>query len=348
MSNSRFVTRPLVTAIGVDIGFGHTKIVAAAQSGETSNAVERNARFDVITFPSIVILHRGSLSNGDVLGSSAQDAIHDGEHRYLYGQSAADGDDGASGRPLDHTFASSIEYSVLLKASLAKRGYPVTVERLVLGVPFDRLQTAASTLKSRFTGTQTVNGHECDVREVRVVAQPVAGFFWQLHASGRGSVVDKYTCLTCDVGYRTFDWACTRGLRLIEPRCGSSTGGVSRLVRHISEELSGICGEDCSTLSMRSRIEQCLRERASFIEIGTRRFTMSQFNPTLEKIIDASLLQMVESIGSTTDITDILVVGGGCDLYLPALIRRFPHKRVLPAPEPQFAIARGLQLLANM
>lgn len=175
----------------------------------------------------------------------------------------------------------------------------------------------------------------------------MAAFLWQLHASGQAVDLQKYACLTVDIGYRTVDWACTRGLKLVEPRNGSAPGGVHRLVRHISEALSQESGEDCSSFAMRARIEACLREGSEFIDVGARRFAMVHFLASVQTLIEQSMLPMIESIGTATDITDIHVVGGGCELYAPALIKRFPNKRIIRAAEPQFAVARGLQLLAD-
>lgn len=346
--------RPLVARMAADIGYGHTKLAMenmptldAAQSATAETQVTRSTPVPVTVFPSTVILSRSALAHGGVLSTHARDCVDDGVAQYLYGDSAIDSDDGASARALDAQFAGSNEYGVLLKACLQRRNYPITVERLVLGVPYDRMQSAAAVLKQRFTGTQLVDGYECDVRSIQVVGQPVAAFLWQLHASGEAVDLQKYSCLTVDVGYRTVDWACTRGLKLVEPRSGSAPGGVHRLVRHISEALSQASGEDCSSFAMRARIEGCLRERAEFIEVGVRRFAMAHFRASVQTLIEQSLLPMIESIGTATDITDIHVVGGGCELYAPALSKRFPHKRVIRAVEPQFAVVRGLQLLAD-
>ena len=98
---------------------------------------------------------------------------------------------------------------------------------------------------------------------------------------------------------------------------------------------------------MRARIEACLSTRSEFIDVGTRKFAMSLFLRQVQTLIEQSLLPIIESIGTGTDITDIHVVGGGCELYGPALTKRFPNKRLIRALEPQFAVVRGLQLLAD-
>ena len=354
MNQPTATRRPPLARMAADIGYGHTKLAmqnlptsGAAQSVPLAPQVSSSIPVPVTVFPSAVILSRTAWAHGGVLSSHASDCVHDGIATYLYGDSAIDSDDGASARALDAQFAGSVEYGVLLKACLQRRQYPLTVERLVLGVPFDRMQAAAEILKTRFCGTQLVDGYECDVRTVQVLAQPVAGFLWQLHASGQAVDLQKYSCLTVDIGYRTVDWACTRGLKLVEARSGSAPGGVHRLVRYISETLSQESGEDCTSFAMRSRIESCMRDRSEYMEIGTRRFPMSHFLASVQTLIEQSLLPMIESIGTATDITDIHVLGGGCELYAPALAKRFPHKRIIRVVDPQFAVVRGLQLLAD-
>jgi PRTRC genetic system protein D len=348
-TNNQPERRPLLARIGADIGYGHTKLcIPVIAAGEAPAMELESNRFETTSFPSVVILHRGVLASCVTLSDSPIESIDDGSACYLYGHSAVDSDDGSSGRALDHQFANSADYGVLVRACLQRHGYPLTTERLVLGVPFDRVQAAAATLRNRFTGTVLVNGRECDIRNVQVVAQPVAAFLWQLHQTQNilQRTLAQYACLTIDVGYRTIDWACTRGLKIIDPRCGSAPGGVHRLVRSISDMLSHRAGEDCSSFSMRMRIETALRDSAEFIDVGTRRFKMSDYSSLLQGLIEQSLLPIVESIGNAADITDVHVVGGGCSLYSSALERRFPNKRILAARDPQFAVARGLHLLA--
>lgn len=165
MNQSPATSRPVVVRLGVDVGYGHTKLAmegtpnhGATQSATSAAQGVRSKPAHVTVFPSAVILSRGALAHGGVLSNHAHDSVHDGIAAYLYGDSAIDADDGASARSLDAQFAGSNEYEILLKACLQRRHYPLTVERLLLGVPFDRMQSAATVLKHRFTGTQLVDG----------------------------------------------------------------------------------------------------------------------------------------------------------------------------------------------
>ncbi len=156
MNQSPATRRPLVAHMGVDVGYGHTKLAmdsmpdpSAAQTVTSAAQGIRSTPAHVTVFPSTVILSRSALAHGGVLGNHAHDCVHDGIAAYLYGDSAIDSDDGASARSLDAQFANSNEYSILLKACLQRRNYPITVARLVLGVPFDRMQSAATVLKRK-------------------------------------------------------------------------------------------------------------------------------------------------------------------------------------------------------
>ena len=65
--------RPLVVRMGIDIGFGHTKLAmdsglgAGTAASPTAPHGTRSKRADVTVFPSTVTLSRGALAHGGVI-----------------------------------------------------------------------------------------------------------------------------------------------------------------------------------------------------------------------------------------------------------------------------------------
>ena len=329
--------------LGIDIGFGHVKHCAAA----IQTLPDGTLTAPVACFPSVVVLQSGFVHSDSPLTSGAVRAIEMGPLTYLVGEQAAVADDGAGGRPLNLRFAMTDEYEVLVKAALANVGYPAELKCLVLGVPVNSPVNVIDYLKTRFVGELRINGRTVRVDSVRVVDQPVAAFVWQVQSRGKRNAIEGRTALTIDVGYRTIDWVVTQGVRGVPSRSGSSPGGVSRIVQKISQELTRVTGRDCSSLRMRERIEDALCRNEPSIVVDDQLVDLAQFHPLRKHLMSSALAPIWESIGNSTDIRDVLLVGGGSAQFKVLIEEQTEGKYVTLANEPQFAIARGLQWLAE-
>ena len=329
--------------LGIDIGFGHVKHCTAP----IQRLPDGTLTAPVVSFPSVVVLESGFVHSDSPLSVSRGRVIELGALRYLVGEHAALADDGAGGRPLIARYAMTTEYEVLVKAALANLAYPAELECLVLGVPVNSPLAVIEHLKSRFVGELRINGRSVRVDNVRIVDQPVAAFIWQIQSRGKRSEIEGRTALTIDVGYRTVDWVVTQGLRGVPSRSGSSPGGVSRLVQKISLELARVTGRDCSSLRMRERVEEALCRSEPSIVVDDQLVDFAQFQPLRKHLMASALAPIWESIGSATDIRDVLLVGGGCAQFKALIEEQMEGKYVSVAQEPQFLIARGLQWLAE-
>lgn len=329
--------------LGIDIGFGHTKhctsSIRTLPDGRLSAAVQ--------SFPSVVVMQSGFAHSDSPLNTGAVRVVDMGAINYLVGEHAALADDGAGGRPLSARYAMTTEYEVLVKAALANVSYPSELECLVLGVPVNSAASVVQHLKARFVGDLRINGRSVRVDKVRVVDQPVAALIWEIQSRGKRSAIEGRTALTIDVGYRTIDWVVTQGLRGVPSRSGSSPGGVSRLVQKISLELARVTGRDCSSLRMRERVEEALCRGEPSIVVDDQHVDFAQFDPLRKHLMSSALSPIWESIGNPTDIRDVLLVGGGCAQFQALIEEQMEGKYVTVAREPQFAIARGLQWLAE-
>ena len=329
--------------LGIDIGFWHVKhctnAIHALEDGTLS--------VPATSFPSVVVLQSGFVHSDSPLTRGAVRVIEMGPMNYLVGEQAALADDGAGGRPLNARFAMSDEYEVLLKAALANVGYPSELDILVLGVPVNSPLNVIDYLKKRFVGELRINARSVQINSVRVVDQPVAAFIWEVQSRGKRQVIEGRTALTIDVGYRTIDWVVTHGVRGVPSRSGSSPGGVSRIVQKLSIELTRVTGRDCASLRMRERIESAVCRNEPSILVDDQLVDLAQFQPLRRHLMSSALAPMWERIGSATDIRDVLLVGGGSSQFRELIEAQMEGKYVALADQPQFAITRGLQWLAE-
>ena len=74
---------------------------------------------------------------------------------------------------------------------------------------------------------------------------------------------------------------------------------------------------------------------------------LAQFQPLRRHLMASALAPIWESVGNATDIRDVLLVGGGSEQFKGLIAEQMEGKYVTLAGEPQFAIARGLQWLAE-
>ena len=331
--------------LGIDVGFGHVKYSIEM----IGKAMDGTLQLETATFPAVCCPSVGSeLSGSSGLASNRSAVLKIAPTCfYLYGENAALEDSGGSCKPLHDGYAKTADYEVFVKAVLSFRGYPQVVERLVLGVPVHTSQQVIQHLKLRFVGKLFVDDRYVEVKEVRVIEQPVAGLVWHIYRSGRQEALAGRMVLTIDVGYRTVDWVVTSGLKLVSGRSGSSASGVHKLVAALAERLSIDLREDCRSLNMRRRIEESLRQGSENLLIGGTPVSMARYDDQLDAIIRAALSPVWAGVGTTADITDVLLLGGGAKKFEASVRAQLTNRRVTLPESPELSIVKGLQFLAE-
>lgn len=331
--------------LGIDVGFGHVKYA----TNMIGKAVDGTLQLDTSSFPAVCCPSVGSeLTGSSGLASNRSAVLKIAPSCcYLYGENAALEDGGWSGKPLHDGYAKTADYEVFVKAVSALRGYPKVVERLVLGVPVHVSQTVIQHLKLRFVGKVFVDDRYVEVKEVRVIEQPVAGLVWHIYRGGRQEALAGRMVLTIDVGYRTVDCVVTSGLKLVSGRSGSSASGVHRLVAALTEQLSIDLAEDCRSLNMRRRIEESLRQGSESLLIGGAPVRMARYDDQLDAIIRAALSPVWAGVGTTADINDVLLLGGGAKKFEASVRAQLTNRRVTLPESPELSIVKGLQFLAE-
>ena len=332
-------------ALGIDVGYGHTKFATAALQRGTGGIWQCPVR----SFPSVAVArHGGNLRSDALLARSRSLLLDHGGHGYVVGLDAAQEDDGASARALDSNFTRTTEYELFVKAALLSANVADSLRTLVLGVPVNTPDAIEASLKARFTGVILANHRAITISAVKVVDQPVAAYLWHVMSRGQQSSIGERTVLVLDIGYRTIDWVVLRGLAPAASRSGSTAGGVMRPVQMLATELSRDTGIDCTSLAMRERIESALRQGSEHLLVESRAVELRSYADHLKRVAQTALAPVWNGIGNSADISDVLLVGGGGALYERHVCDALPNKRVQLVHEPQFAVARGLQLLAEL
>ncbi|KAK0039480.1 PRTRC system protein D [Biomphalaria pfeifferi] len=69
--------------------------------------------------------------------------------------------------------------------------------------------------------------------------------------------------------------------------------------------------------------------------------------PFINASAEDAVMEMVQSLDSTFNVENIVLVGGGAFLYKKALKKKFPRHQIREVQEPMFANLRGFQRMGE-
>jgi hypothetical protein len=333
-----------VYTIGIDIGFGVTKVVAAEKtlSFRSVSGYARDLKFQ---WDEIVAKYPGDFVHDDqgewFVGDLALSQLKENELLYLQGRSA---DEVGIGN----------EFRVrMFKAALGKlfhglRGGDncVVHVNVATGLPVDHVKTDAPLLKAALAGSHRIKTNSADfvanVQQVIVMPQPYGVIFSQQFTEA-GDFNRGYTYKrtgVIDVGFYTVDLVVDDENEYIDAESGSIEGGVYTAFekmalilekqdrqkppyRTVEQVLrSGVRRERNTLVSYEDKVLECLAPLRS----STKNFAVRKWQ-------------------AGVDLDVIYVAGGGGEWVLEEVQTAFPQAILLP--EPALAIARGFRNYAK-
>jgi plasmid segregation protein ParM len=173
---------------------------------------------------------------------------------------------------------------------------------------------------------------------VLVLAQPLGGLIDHALSSGSYGRLRETRNLVIDPGYFTVDWILAQGIQQIGERCGSFPGGTSAVLRQLAESLGK---EQRLELDDPLVLDRALR--TGRLTLYGREIPVARHLAEARCVADEAATAVANSVGDGRDIDAIVLVGGGAELFRPALGRRFPRHPVHVVPDPVFANVRGFQ-----
>lgn len=319
----------------IDLGFGNTKFVSSADGEHTEYSL----------MPSVAVLAPGEVGTSDLVGSRKTVCVPVGDVWYEVGYEI----DGAIGafksRPAHDNYSGTAQYLALTAGALRYMGCK-EIDLLVVGLPVSEFQARRKELEKlltkepiRISGTESVV-----VRKVQVVAQPHGALFDYVRQHGEDTKVSIARNLVVDVGFRTFDWLTTEGLKVYSAQSHSVPLGVSAVLKAIADKVA--LENKLATAPDVDAIDKALRTRKGF-EVFDRQYTLKSFKGEINAIASQAVDEMLSRIGKIYDIKNIVLVGGGASLYQDAVARVFNRHKLLKVKDPVFANVRGFQYLGE-
>lgn len=334
--------------IALDIGYGNTKLVFGREGGNWSDLCFRSAA------PKMN-LPQADMTKG-ITGALDQVSVEVGRAHYLVGPEAhLSGSD-----PILNTdFVDSPEYMALLKGSLfyamKKTGSVIQhVDMLVLGLPVSNWQPKQAALTQLGCGPHSVNvpvglrdGYgdrvEVTVGKVLVLPQPMGALHY---ANSLLAPQDKMkaagTYMVIDPGFNTFDWFVSVGLRPALQRCGSLQGGVSQLLKQVSNTVGGRLGVGSLNLL---EVEDGLK--SGVLQVFGKRVDMTEYRPMVQAAAKQIVDRFVNSIDMSMRINTIHLAGGGASFYLDAIKKEFEGYDISVRDDSVMANARGFYIVGE-
>ena len=315
----------------IDVGFGNTKFVTGTSGGKVTSA----------SFPSMCV--RSADADNDGLGSKRKTVmIPVGSFFYEVGPEVELGAQRQRSRTQHDGFTETHEYKALMAGALHYMKVD-KVDLLVVGLPVAQYIAKRSALERALTRTYDLGGGKrVDVGRVLVMAQPQGALIDYAHREGEEALA-KGRSLVVDVGSRTFDWLVTRGMKVEARLSNSVPRGVWSILTQVARKISKDIGEEFTHMEA---IDEALR-RGKTIRIYQRDYDLKPLMPFINASAEDAVMEMVQSLDTTFNVENIVLVGGGAFLYKGALKKQFPRHQIREVQDPMFANLRGFQRMGE-
>lgn len=319
---------PIVRSI--DVGFGQTKFVSRVLG----------TRIECQQFASVALPSLIDPSKRNVLGGHRQTT-----HTHVGGMFYEVGADidlaGASLRadlPIDG-YVESPEYLALVRGALFFMPGIQHIDLLVVGLPVSVFLRRKAYLERLVVGDHDVGGRRITVAKALAVAQPQGALVSFAEQHDLLKEIRKQETLIIDCGTRTFDWLIARGLRLVSGRSDSVPIGMADVHESICRVVAHEINEHYED---RDAVDLALR-RIRPLTVYGKPMPIERFRPMIDAHATEAARAMLNSIGSTSGIEHVVLVGGGAFLFKGAVKKALRQHRVHELEAPQFVNVRGFQ-----
>lgn len=147
----------------------------------------------------------------------------------------------------------------------------------------------------------------------------------------------RHVQLVIDVGYYSVDVLRVRGLTLEHAHSFGLEAGMGKIYRTVADALAQHLRKPISNLD---QLEHCIRTKTPYIAYG-QPIALEPFMRESAAQLEAYALEIYGRAGSTENLSDICLTGGGGEFFLPAIRKAFGDIPVQVLRDPLMANARG-------
>lgn len=323
-------TSPQKIVRSLDLGSGWAKLNRIADSG----------KLEYISFPSLAPRSTGRDLSMSLLGKRDTVVVNVEGTQYEVGPDSSDLDSNDSTRNLNDQYIYTDQYRAVLYGALHYMGEK-EIDLLVVGLPLTTIHRAAD-LKAMVIGTHKINETTTvTVKDALVLPQPMGGLYYCLSQSKTREEFEflrDETNLIIDPGYLTFDFLVTNGEKINDARSDAHPGGVSKILRAITESISTKFGIKYDNLAA---VDKALERRR--IKINGQVESLDSHIRFAKPSIEGSVNYMRNVAGDGSDIDNIILFGGGQQIFARTILSYYKNHTVYVLGDAQFANVKGYQ-----
>jgi plasmid segregation protein ParM len=325
--------KPVIRSI--DVGFGYTKYSAAEDNGIVYKS-----------FPSIAP-RSSKIENSDLSMINERDTIIvtvDGT-AYEVGPDSLLLETSDTTRTLNDQYIHTAQYKALTYGALAYMNEE-SIDLLVVGLPVSNYESHHEALKRHLIGVHKINEKfSCNIKNVLVVYQPLGGLThcMSLSKTTLANYDLEYSMnLIIDPGFLTVDFLLANGNKMIENKSGAHNGGVSRILNAIADSISKKLGKKYENYNA---IDRALKRRK--LKIAGKDEDLLEHIKNTKSVIESPITYMKNMIGDGSDIDNIILLGGGANIFEKTLKENFKDREIIVIEDPSFANVKGYQIIGE-
>lgn len=337
--------------LAIDVGHGHVKALFRRHNHLHGSTIEQ------VTFPS----HAQPVSGANDASASMAAGlkvvqVSVGSRFYRVGKEIELAVDAGVERNRDDNYSRTPDYLALVYGALHYCGVK-DIDMLVVGLPLTTLASNREDLINRLKGEHEVPAFSKDeaaagktvrvvIRNVVVLAQALGALFAACDQDPQLAEPQE-RLLVLDYGWHTLDVLAAKGMRPYPERLGAIQGGVALFIDNMQRSVADTIRRERPELSGDFKVpssiyEDALKSGKPSITLGPGKYQVGMHQGVALDRLRSDLQKAVSLIQTSSDITCIVLAGGGAPLLLEPVRSVFTGvSRVLVLKDSQFAIARG-------
>lgn len=311
-----------------DIGYGYVKYNKVDKDGETT----------FHSFPSLAPRSSGNDMSSGMLGRRDTVTVDVDGIEYEVGPDSHTLDSNDSTRSLNEQFIFTDQYKALFYGVLNYMDVE-EIDLLVLGLPVSGLNLSEKLKKMSIGEFQISKDKKVKIKDVLIVAQPLGGLYHCLSMvdeDERFEFLEEETNLIIDPGFLTFDFLLANGNLIVDNRSDAYPGGISKVLKSIAASISAKHDIKYDNIGA---IDKGLARRK--LKVNGKKEDLGEHIKNTRSVIENSVNYMRNIVGDGSDIDNIILIGGGSEIFRKTIESFYLKHEIICLEDPQMINIKG-------
>ncbi len=325
----------------LDIGYGFTKY---------TKGLDENGKVICDLFPSIAALSPQEEMGGDFFVARNTKQIQSGGIMWEVGPDVGDIKTTNDVRALHENFINTEQWKVFFLGALAYMEED-EIDYLILGLPVSDMRRTKE-VEAMVKGKHIIGDREVVVHNVFVIPQPLGTLYNYAINEGQFERFMNTVTLVVDPGYLTFDFLITKGFSVNGHRSGARPGGMFSILSAIDGSIANETGNEFGDLeqidaALKIHLPKEANEKRTIMMYG-KEIELTPHIKNTTPIIESSMNYMLQKIGTSKDINQIIMGGGPNRIFDKSIKKQFSRHEVMALESGIFANVIGFLLWGIM